>query len=261
MQNESKSISLVGISENNGTDNDDINRWNTFSKEYRKLDKKAWLANNNGTLQKVFSIRVHDYGITRFEINGMDSKRYIPRPIFQNVNEMINSFPVNFFNKRPEWAHVRWIDITGINGEAIQYFLYCFNCERQYTFNYIVDLKQRPMCIVLDNDNDNNNNNTQDEEKENKNIESEPADPSDAIVNFLLITKVPCLSPKAVVAEEGSLRGSKLYDLRNKEQNNEIELDIVQYEQITYLMNLDTQSNTGTLISFEEGMLYISSNQ
>ena len=104
-------------------------------------------------------------------------------------------------------------------------------------------------------------NDNQDEEKENKNIESEPADPSDAIVNFLLITKVPCLSPKAVVAEEGSLRGSKLYDLRNKEQNNEIELDIVQYEQITYLMNLDTQSNTGTLISFEEGMLYISSNQ
>ena len=110
-----------------------------------------------------------------------------------------------------------------MNGNIIQFFLSVCHCERQYTFNNIVDLKQRSLGLLLESNGDD--------------------------MNFMMITKVPSLTSAANTQLDRN--PTELYNLEEGDE-------IITYEQITYLINLNqpdeiTSSRYGTVISFQEG--------
>lgn len=126
-----------------------------------------------------------------------------------NVKELVSKFPDDFLNQRPKWCSVRWVDIEGLNGEIIQFFLRLHECERRYVFNDIVDIKQRSMGILLQSPGTNTNKavindkslnfNIVNDIKNNidsnvlKNIQS--AENMNKLVRFLMVTKVVSIRP------------------------------------------------------------------
>ena len=106
----------------------------------------------------------------------------------------------------------------------IEYFLRLLDCGQQYTFDMIVDLKQRPIGTLLNNE------------------------ISDGNHKFLWVTKVPTLSKNAI-SRENSSGHSRLYEIQNEDKKV---ANIVDYEKITYLVSSEN-SYKGTLISFQEG--------
>ena len=211
-------------------------------------------------LHREFKISVHDYGGSEYKVNGTHppSEQEITNTndseslrfnSFTNVDEMLKVFPENFFDNRPEWAKVRWIDVEGLNKELVLFLLKCLNIDKQFTYRNIMEVKQRSMAIVLDDFTD--------------------TEQDSNILNFLLVSKVPKLSDSALY----KLRNDQelLYELNRKQKMTKINnnlpnknanetskkqlFDLVEYEKISYLMSMEIATNTGTLISFEESKL------
>jgi hypothetical protein len=113
-----------------------------------------------------------------------------------------------------------------MNGQVVQFLLRQVNCERQYTFNHVVDLKQRCMGIALDN-------------------EDEDADTTH---KFLMISKVPSLT--AVALKHAEDDSQPLFNVCIPGTNKEVPV-VIDYEQITYLLHLEVGRET--LITFQEG--------
>jgi hypothetical protein len=85
----------------------------------------------------------------RAVVNGSDVTEQEPI-VVSSVRELLEKFPDGFFDDRPDWACVRWIDVEGSNGEVIQFLLKSIDCERSQYFQHVVDRKQRSMGLVMD---------------------------------------------------------------------------------------------------------------
>eukprot|EP00291_Cryptomonas_curvata_P011785 CAMPEP_0172188066 /NCGR_PEP_ID=MMETSP1050-20130122/21699_1 /TAXON_ID=233186 /ORGANISM="Cryptomonas curvata, Strain CCAP979/52" /LENGTH=470 /DNA_ID=CAMNT_0012862483 /DNA_START=123 /DNA_END=1535 /DNA_ORIENTATION=- len=189
-------------------------------------------ATKNKTASKNFRpsclVTVHDYGPDRYEINGQivsqggggRERQFSKDHQFSDPDGLLAGLPL-LGSDKPEWATVRWIDVEGFSPQIVQFLLRVADCERQYTFNNIVDTKQRAMGLLLDG---------MDEDA----------------TKFLLVTKVANLKGEAKQLQQSE--GARLYDVQ----------DFVELEQISYLLKNDPPapgctSSSGTLISFQEG--------
>ena len=76
--------------------------------------------------------------ICRLEINGRPVDGTAEPIVVSSVKELLEAFPPGFFDERPDWACVRWVDVEGTNGEVIQYLLKTIDCERSQYFQHVV---------------------------------------------------------------------------------------------------------------------------
>jgi len=182
-------------------------------------------------------VTVHDFGPESYEINGqsalfMSDNRSSKEYRFSDPESMLAEFSF-LQGDKPEWAFVRWIDVEGFTPKIVQFLLRLVDCERQYTFNNIVDTKQRAMGLLLDG------------------IDED-------VSKFLLVTKAMNLDQASSRLMEDE--SAQLYDV-------DIE-NMVEIEQISYLLKNDpppsapsasapaspgTNPAGGILISFQEG--------
>jgi len=216
-----------------------------FTLNYAKIDKTAFKLDGTGFLQAGAAVVVHDIGLNedgtmgRYAINGVecseDSDDHLEASEERHlsIHALKNSLPRGLLeNGKPDWAKVRWIDVEGMNGEIIQYLLELTECDRQYTFDNIVNLKQNVLGMLLSDEDyeetsiGNNNNEAADDHKD----------------KFLMISKMTTLTPAAL--NQQIYKSDQLCML---EEDNIIDL-----EQISYILYAD-QRGDGTLISFQEG--------
>jgi len=212
----------------------------SFASAYSKTDKSAYKADGTGYLQVGASVIVHDIGLDetgtkgRYAINGVDWTEDIEVDFerYFSLDDLNDAMLEGLLTEgKPAWAKVRWIDVEGMNGEIIQHLLELIECDRQYTFDNIVNLNQRVMGLLLS------------DEDYVHDVHGDAAAADGHSDKFLMVTKVPALTSAAL--NQQNYKPDRLCLLEEDK--------IIEFEQISYILHNNAKGE-GTLISFQQGI-------